>query len=104
LVDNAWKFSRERDCVCIRVTGERIGERLHVAVHDSGCGFDMHYVDKVFQPFQRLHGPEDGGGHGLGLAIAHRIAERHGGRLLASSVPGTGSSFCLDLPAAPIAA
>ncbi|MFL6592059.1 MAG: sensor histidine kinase [Luteimonas sp.] len=104
LVDNAWKFSRDRDCVRIRLSGERIGERLHVALHDAGCGFDMRYADKVFQPFQRLLGPEEGGGHGLGLAIAHRIVERHGGRLIASSVPGTGSRFCFDLPAIPIAA
>jgi signal transduction histidine kinase len=104
LVDNAWKFSRSCASVCIRLSGERIGERLHVALHDSGCGFDMRYVDKVFQPFQRLHGPEDGGGHGLGLAIAHRIVQRHGGRLSADSDPGAGSSFRFDLPGARVAA
>jgi signal transduction histidine kinase len=104
LLDNAWKFSRERDCVCIRVTGERKGERLHCAMHDEGCGFDMGYADRIFQPFQRLHGPEQGGGNGLGLAIAQRVVERHGGRLHATSVAGQGSSFHFDLPAAPIPA
>jgi signal transduction histidine kinase len=104
LVDNAWKFSRSCDSVRIRLSGERIGERLHVALTDSGCGFEMRYVDKVFQPFQRLHGPEDGGGHGLGLAIAHRIVEGHGGRLSADSGPNAGSSFRFDLPAPPVAA
>lgn len=104
LVDNAWKFSRDRECVSIDLSGERAGGRVHVELRDAGCGFDMRYADKVLQPFQRLLGPEEGGGHGLGLAIAQRIVERHGGRLVASSVPGAGSSFRFDLPAAPIAA
>jgi signal transduction histidine kinase len=100
LLGNAWKFSRDRDHVSIRISGERIGGRLHVGVHDAGCGFDMAYVGKLSQPFQRLVGSEQGGGHGLGLAIARRIVERHGGRLSARSGPGPGASFLFDLPAA----
>ena len=100
LLGNAWKFSRDRDHVSIRVSGERIGARLHVGVHDGGCGFDMAYAGKLFQPFQRLVGSEQGGGHGLGLAIARRIVERHGGRLSARSGPGPGASFLFDLPVA----
>ena len=100
LLGNAWKFSRDRDHVSIRVSGERIGGRLHVGVHDAGCGFDMAYAGKLSQPFQRLVGSEQGGGHGLGLAIARRIVERHGGRLSARSGPGPGASFPFDLPAA----
>ena len=101
LLDNAWKFSRERDCVRIQVSGERIGARLQLAVRDAGCGFDMRYVDKLFQPFQRLHGPEAGGGHGLGLAIAQRIVARHGGQLQARALADAGSEFRFDLAAAP---
>jgi len=100
LLGNAWKFSRERDCVQIQVSGERAGGRLQLAVRDSGCGFDMRYSERLFQPFQRLHGPEQGGGHGLGLAIAQRIVERHGGRLHARALPAAGSEFGFDLPAA----
>ena len=100
LLDNAWKFSRERDCVRIQVSAEREGDRLHVTVRDEGCGFDMRYAHKLFEPFQRLLGPEQGGGNGIGLAIAQRIVERHDGRLWAESEPGVGSSFHLDLPAA----
>lgn len=104
LLHNAWKFSRERDCVNIQVSGEPAVDRLRVRVRDAGCGFDMRYVHKVFEPFQRLIGPEHGGGHGIGLAIAKRIVERHGGQLQAQSEPGIGSSFEFDLPAEPIAA
>ena len=102
LLDNAWKFSRECDMVRIRVTGDSdAAGALRLRVVDSGCGFDMRYAHKLFEPFQRLHGPDQGGGHGLGLATAQRIAERHHGRLSASSPPEGGSSFELELPAAP---
>jgi signal transduction histidine kinase len=104
LLDNAWKFSAGRDCVDVRVEGHRADGRLHVSVRDRGCGFDMRYAHKVFEPFQRLLGPEQGGGNGIGLAIAQRIVERHGGRLRAESEPGVGSCFGFDLPAAPSSA
>ena len=80
LLDNAWKFSRDRDRVRIEVSGERDGDRLHVRIRDHGAGFDMRYADKLFEPFQRLHRADEGGGNGIGLAIVRRIVERHGGR------------------------
>lgn len=101
LLDNAWKFSLPTGRVRIRVRGERSGDRLRLDVRDDGVGFDMRYADKLFAPFQRLHGPEQGGGHGIGLALAQRIAARHDGRLRAESQPGAGATFHLDLPAAP---
>ena len=58
LLHNAWKFSRDRDRVRIEVSGERRGDRVVIAVRDHGSGFDMRYADKLFEPFQRLHGPE----------------------------------------------
>ena len=100
LLGNAWKFSRERDCVQIRLSGARAGARLQLAVRDAGCGFDMRYVGKLFEPFQRLHAPEQGGGHGLGLAIAQRIVARHGGQLHARALAEGGSEFGFDLAAA----
>lgn len=85
----------------IQVSGEREGGRLHVQVRDQGVGFDMRYAGRLFEPFQRLHPSEQGAGHGLGLATAHVIIERHGGRLWAESRAGHGSVFHIDLPAAP---
>ena len=67
---------------------------------DQGRGFDMRYADKLFLPFQRLHGSNQGGGQGLGLAIACLVVERHGGRIHARSQPGQGSTFFIELPAA----
>jgi signal transduction histidine kinase len=98
LVRNAWNFSGDE--LVLDMGGHRVGDVLHVAIRDNGRGFDMRQAERIFQPFQRLHLPEEGAGHGLGLAIASRVAERHGGRLRAESAPGAGSTFHLELPAA----
>jgi len=98
LVRNAWNFSG--DDVVLDVSGARDGDVLRVIVRDAGRGFDPRYGDRIFEPFQRLHLPEHGAGHGLGLAIAARIVARHGGHLHAESTPGSGSLFHVELPAA----
>jgi len=102
LMHNAWKFSGVEAgadaTVRIEVAGEARDGVLALTVCDRGSGFDMRYAHKLFEPFQRLHGPDQGGGHGLGLAIAQRVAERHRGRLLAQSEPGQGSTFTVELP------
>ncbi|NUO75101.1 MAG: PAS domain S-box protein [Lysobacter sp.] len=100
LMGNAWKFSRERDPIRIEISGERADGRLRVGIRDYGSGFDMRYAHKLFEPFQRLHGPDQGGGHGLGLAIAKRIADRHRGQIQVQSTPDVGSLFTVELPAA----
>ncbi|MEP6634797.1 MAG: PAS domain S-box protein [Luteimonas sp.] len=99
IVHNAWKFSRDRDRVRIIVTGERRGDRIVLSVRDEGVGFDMRYADKLFQPFHRLHGPEQAVGSGIGLAVARCIVERHHGRVWGESQPGGGSVFHVELPA-----
>jgi two-component system, chemotaxis family, sensor kinase Cph1 len=78
-------------------TGQEI-----VCVRDNGIGIaDEHRYD-IFGVFRRLHGPDvHGGGTGVGLSIARRIAERHGGLLwLDESTPGQGSTFCFSVPRA----
>lgn len=101
LLHNACRFARADGPVRVDVGGERHGERMRIHVRDAGSGFDMRYAGRIFEPFQRLHPPEQGGGHGLGLALAHAIVERHGGRLWAESEPGRGSVFHVELPAVP---
>lgn len=100
LLHNAWKFSAGRDRVRITVDAERVGDRVRIHVRDHGSGFDPRHLDRVFEPFQRLHGADAGGGHGLGLAIARRIVERMRGGIGAESVAGEGSVFHVELPAA----
>lgn len=68
-------------------------------IEDNGIGFDEMYLDKIFKPFQRLHGkssPYDG--TGMGLAICKKIVEFHDGSITARSKPGNGSTFIVKLP------
>lgn len=97
LLRNARQFARPGEPARVEVTGERDGGIIRVRVRDHGIGFDMAYADKLFEPFQRLHGGDQGAGDGLGLAIAQQAAARHGGHLRAESEPGAGSTFHLEL-------
>lgn len=101
LLHNAWKFARAGEPVRIDVTATQHSDagRMWLTVRDQGRGFDMEYADRILLPFKRLHGPEDGGGHGLGLAIADTVARRHGGCIRMASSTGGGSVFSVELPA-----
>ncbi|NIE68087.1 ATP-binding protein [Burkholderia sp. Ax-1719] len=70
-------------------------------VRDNGIGIPAAYLPKLFRAFQRLHGGQSDG-QGTGLALARRIAERHGGRMWVESTEGAGSTFFVALPDAPL--
>ena len=97
LLANAWRFSATRPEVWIRVEGEREGNRLHLSVRDRGIGYDMTYAAKMFEPFQRLHGSDEGAGNGIGLTIAQQVAMRHGGKISAEGKPDRGACFFVEL-------
>jgi signal transduction histidine kinase len=69
-----------------------------IRVEDNGIGFDKKYLDRVFSPFQRLHGRSEYEGVGMGLAICRKIVEQHGGSITAESKLGHGSTFIVRLP------
>lgn len=104
LFSNSLKFRREAEAPLVRVHSKFFEDRWHGAgaveiyVEDNGIGFDEKYLDKVFIPFQRLHGRNEYDGVGMGLAICKKIAERHGGTIDAKSTPGKGSVFVVRLP------
>ncbi len=96
LLENACKFHGPMP-PCIHVEASRQGAEWMVAVRDNGVGFKPAYADMIFQPFKRLHGTEFRGS-GLGLSLAKRILDEHGGRIWAESRPGEGSTFRFTLP------
>ena len=98
LVGNAWKFtSRAPEAFIEFGRVEREGEEFFF-LRDNGVGFDMAYAEKLLKPFERLHGSDEFPGTGVGLAIVHRIMERHGGRVWLESAPGAGTTCYFTLP------
>ncbi|HLP26850.1 MAG TPA: PAS domain S-box protein [Acidobacteriota bacterium] len=101
LLDNAVKFVAPGVKPHIRVFTARAGERVRIAVRDNGIGIDTEAKRRLFAVFQRLHTPQQYPGTGIGLAIVRRAAERMHGSVGVESAPGLGSTFWIELPAAP---
>ena len=101
LLHNAWKYTARTADAFIRVHADDVEGQRGFTVSDNGAGFDMARAAKLFQPFQRLHMPNEFSGIGIGLATSLRIVQRHGGELKASAVPGQGATFRFTLSARP---
>jgi PAS domain S-box-containing protein len=99
LIGNALKFRAER-APRIRIGGDKSNGKCVFRVEDNGIGIDKEYSERVFQMFQRLHGRGRYEGSGIGLAIAKKIVERHGGRIWFDSEPGKGATFFFTMPSA----
>lgn len=70
-----------------------------IRVADNGIGFDPEDAEKIFNVFTRLHGKERYAGTGIGLSIAKKVAENHGGAIFATGEPDKGAIFTVLLPA-----
>jgi len=99
LVGNAIKFS-DGDTPRVEISASVSGGEAQFAVRDNGIGIDPTHAERIFQPFQRLHGEDRYEGTGIGLAICQRIVAHHGGRIWAESEVGSGSTFRFTLPLA----
>lgn len=99
LLENAWKFTAREPIARIEFDADINGAApASFYVRDNGAGFDPTYAGKLFQPFQRLHHPDEFAGTGIGLATTARIIQRHGGRIWAEGSPGLGATFRFTLP------
>jgi two-component system phosphate regulon sensor histidine kinase PhoR len=101
LVDNAIKYSPDGGDVTVELAPA--GERLRVAVRDSGLGIPLAEQERIFEKFYRLDPSltRGVGGSGLGLYISRELVSRMGGSLAVRSRPGEGATFVLELPRAP---
>lgn len=99
LVGNALKFHRPGIPPVVKITSARTADQIKIGVEDNGIGFEPSFADRIFTPFERLHGRDAYEGTGIGLAIVRRILERHGGTITATGHPGAGSRFEAILPA-----
>jgi PAS domain S-box-containing protein len=79
LIDNAVKFSAQRNPPKIRISAAEDQDFFYFTVQDNGVGFDSAYGGKLFQVFERLHSAKDYPGNGVGLCLVRRILDRHGG-------------------------
>ena len=106
LIGNAIKFRRPGIAPRVGVSaspaprGDADDVMWELRVADNGIGLEPVHAERIFKPFERLHGARPFEGSGLGLAVCARIVERHGGRIRAEGEPGIGTTLVVT-PGAP---
>ena len=99
LISNSLKYHRSKIPPEINVLISPLDHNyISIHIQDNGIGFDESKVNKIFKPFERLHGKSKYEGTGMGLSICQKIITRHGGKITATSKPNEGSTFMITLP------
>jgi signal transduction histidine kinase/ActR/RegA family two-component response regulator len=100
LLENAVKFTPESGAIGLEVAGDMEREVVCFTVWDTGIGISEEEIARLFQPFVQLDSrlSRHYGGTGLGLTLAHRLTEMHGGYISVESEVGVGSRFTISLP------
>lgn len=97
LVSNAIKYRAGAPLV-IEIACLPDESQFRIQVSDNGIGFDNAHAERIFEMFKRLHSRAEYPGTGIGLALCHRIAQRHGGQIEADGREGEGARFCVSFP------
>lgn len=97
LLTNAFKFAQNEERPQVEVGARTKDDATVYYVADNGTGFDMDHADQLFDAFQSVHDNGEFEGTGIGLAIAERIVQRHGGEIWAESTAGEGATFYFTL-------
>jgi signal transduction histidine kinase len=100
LLQNAFKFTRPRTTVTLRVCAP--AERVLIEIQDECGGLPGENLDELFRPFEQRSA--DRTGLGLGLALSRAGIEANSGRIYARNLPGRGCVFAVDLPRLPVPA
>jgi two-component system, LuxR family, sensor kinase FixL len=99
LIINSLKYKRKDELPVVNIFGrKKENGTWEIVIEDNGIGFDEKYAERIFQPFQRLHGRSEYEGSGLGLTICKKIVDRHNGTLSVKSKPNEGTTFIMVLP------
>ncbi len=99
LTSNAVKFHKKDVIPEISIASHDLGNGYwEFLVTDNGIGIDEKYQERIFKPFERLHGRNERGGIGMGLALCQKIVTRHGGTISVKSKPDKGATFIITLP------
>jgi len=96
LISNSLKYHQDNVFPVINLYSKQTSENeLEIYFEDNGIGFEEKYIDRIFQPFQRLHGRSEFSGTGIGLAICQKIIDLHEASIRIKSAPNKGSTFII---------
>jgi len=98
LISNAIKYSSKKEKSVIHISWMKKEDKNVYCIEDNGVGFDMEYYSKLFGIFHRLHSHDEFEGTGVGLAVVHRIIQKHHGEVWAEAKPNEGATFYFSLP------
>jgi PAS domain S-box-containing protein len=98
LVSNALKYHHKGVPPQVEISAHVNETEVTLSVKDNGIGFEPSQAERIFQPFERLHGRSAYEGTGMGLPICRKIVERHRGQISVETQPGIGSTFITILP------
>lgn len=98
LIGNAVKYSRPIENAYVIIGGKEMDRKICYYVKDNGIGFEIAYVNKIFEVFSRLVSEDDYEGTGIGLSIVKRVVDRHRGEIFVESKPNEGTTFRVEFP------